>query len=46
VRTLLVPALVYDLDRWTWWPVGSSRRRSETEHLDEATRRAADVVGV
>ena len=28
VRSLLVPALVYDLDDTVWWPIGLRRRKS------------------
>jgi RND superfamily putative drug exporter len=34
VRSLLVPALSYDVGRWIWWP---SRLSRETDHADPET---------
>jgi RND superfamily putative drug exporter len=34
VRSLLVPALSYDVGRWIWWP---SRLSRETDHADAET---------
>ena len=36
VRSLLVPALSYDVGRWIWWPSKLSR---ETDHADAETQR-------
>lgn len=36
VRSLLVPALAYDIGRWIWWPSKLSR---ETDHADAETQR-------
>jgi len=34
VRSLLVPALVHDLDRRTWWPSALSRPHEQGQHAD------------
>ena len=34
VRSLLVPALAYDVGRWIWWP---SRLSRERDHADPET---------
>ncbi len=36
VRSLLVPALVHDLDRRTWWPSALSRPHAHGQHAETA----------
>lgn len=44
VRSILVPALIFDIDRRMWWPSGLARRRPERQSIVEAELRDAKAV--